>query len=165
MPRLNRRNVLTTLVIGGASLSLAACGMGGQGGPTTTQAPVSTGGTLSGEITFQTWSLKNEKFTPYFEKVVKDFQDAHPGTTIKWVDQPGDGYADKVMQQATAGQLPDVVNLPPDFAFPLVKAGKLMDLKKADSAAIDTLPPAASRPTSSTASRAPSATRGTSAPT
>lgn len=140
MPRRNRRSVLTTIVIGGASLSLAACGMGGQTAPTT-QAPVTSGAALSGEITFQTWSLKNEKFTPYFEKVVKDFQDANPGTTIKWVDQPGDGYADKVMQQATAGQLPDVVNLPPDFAFPLVKAGKLMDLKKADAAALDTFTP------------------------
>ncbi len=136
MARITRRR-LTTVGLSGLALSLVACGMGGQATPTDQDADSSATGELTGEITFQTWSLKNENFTPYFEGLVSDFQDANPGTTIKWVDQPGDGYADKVMQQATAGQLPDVLNLPPDFAFSLVEAGMLGDLKQADPEALE----------------------------
>lgn len=89
---------------------------------------------LSGEIAFQTWSLKNDKFTPYFEKLVKDFESANPGTKINWIDQPGEGYEAKILQQAESGQLPDVVNLPPDFAYQLAQPGveKVLDLAKAD---------------------------------
>lgn len=111
-------------------LTLSACTGGAP-----TQGDQNSGaatGALSGDITFQTWSLKNDKFTPYFEKLVSDFQSAHPGTTIKWIDQPGDGYEDKLLQQAESGELPDVVNLPDSFAFELAKAGQLVDLASAD---------------------------------
>lgn len=93
-------------------------------------------GELSGEITFQTWSLKNEKFTPYFEALIKDFEDKNPGTTIKWIDQPGDGYEEKILQQANSGELPDVVNLPSDFAYQLAQVDQLVDLKTATPEAI-----------------------------
>lgn len=85
-----------------------------------------------GQITFQTWSLKNERFTPYFESLIKDFEKANPDIKVKWLDQPGDGYEEKILQQANAGELPDVVNLPPEYAFQLAKAGKLEDLEAAD---------------------------------
>lgn len=85
---------------------------------------------LSGSITFQTWSLKNAKFTPYFNKVVSDFQAAHPGTTINWIDQPGDGYSQKVASQVATNSLPDVINLPPDFAYAVAKTGNLLDLSQ-----------------------------------
>lgn len=48
------------------------------------------------------------------------------------MDQPGDGYQDKVLSQANSDSLPDVINLPPDMAYPLAKGGFLLDLKKAD---------------------------------
>lgn len=110
------------------SVGLTACGIGGgsSGGDQT----VATGGPLKGEITFQTWSLKNDKFTPYFTKLVNDFQAQHPGTKINWIDQPGDGYPDKVSSQVTSGSLPDVVNLPPDIAYSVRQAGGLLDLNK-----------------------------------
>ncbi|WP_163507054.1 ABC transporter substrate-binding protein [Fodinicola acaciae] len=106
---------------------LAACGIGGGSGG---DQAVATGGPLKGEITFQTWSLKNDKFTPYFSKLVADFQRQHPGTKINWIDQPGDGYPDKVSSQVTSGSLPDVVNLPPDIAYAVQQAGGLLDLSK-----------------------------------
>ncbi|MDR2973696.1 MAG: extracellular solute-binding protein [Propionibacteriaceae bacterium] len=121
----------------GAALALSLAGCTG-GGPSTggNANSNSAGSELSGSITFQTWSLKNDKFTPYFENLVKDFQAKHPGTTINWVDQPGDGYEDKLQQQAGAGELPDVVNLSDSFAYSLAKAGKLVDLASADPTAI-----------------------------
>ncbi len=52
--------------------------------------------------------------------------------TVEWLDQPGDGYQEKILSQANADTLPDVLNLPPDIAYPLVAAGKLVDLDTAD---------------------------------
>lgn len=104
-----------------AALMLSGCG-GGSSSIDTSK--------LSGSITFQTWSLKNDKFTPYFNKVISDFQTAHPGTTINWIDQPGDGYSQKVASQVSTNSLPDVINLPPDFAYAVAKTGNLLDLSK-----------------------------------
>lgn len=112
-----------------AAVALAGCGVGdGKGGDS--QQVVASASTLSGSITFQTWSLKNDKFTPYFTKLIADFQTAHPGTTINWIDQPGDGYATKVTSQISTGNLPDVVNLPPEIAHAAAKTGNLLDLTK-----------------------------------
>ncbi|WP_164234624.1 extracellular solute-binding protein [Microbacterium hydrocarbonoxydans] len=113
-----------------ASLALAGCtGATGGGGAA---GPIDTDGELSGTIQFQTWSLKNEKFTPYFEDLIAEFEEEHPDVIVDWIDQPGDGYQDKILSQANSDTLPDVLNLPPDIAFPLVQAGKLMDLAAAD---------------------------------
>ncbi|OKL53628.1 ABC transporter substrate-binding protein [Bowdeniella nasicola] len=112
------------------ALLLSACTGGGAGGGSK-QTPVATDGKITGEITFQTWSLKNDKFTPYFEKLVADFEKEHEGVKINWIDQPGDGYEEKILQQANSNELPDVVNLPETFAYQLAKLGKLTDLKSA----------------------------------
>ena len=88
-------------------------------------------GEVGGEISFQTWSLKNDKFTPYFEGVIAAFEKENPGTTVKWIDQPADGYEDKILQQAESGELPDVINLPPEYAYSLASAGQLLDLGSA----------------------------------
>ncbi|WP_336644500.1 ABC transporter substrate-binding protein [Microbacterium sp. USHLN186] len=126
--------IRTTLAMGLAAVTaLALAGCTGGTAPSGAEAgPVDTKGELSGDIQFQTWSLKNEKFTPYFEALIKDFENEHPKVKVEWIDQPGDGYQDKILSQANSNTLPDVLNLPPDVAFPLVKAGKLLDLDKAD---------------------------------
>ena len=114
-----------TFLIGLTTLPLAGCGLGGQqqGGSAVT-------GEVKGEITFQTWALK-PKYTDYVNGVVEAFQKQHPGTTVKWVDQPADGYLQKVMADASAGSLPDVINVPPDLSFPLAKKGQLVNLDEA----------------------------------
>ena len=45
-------------------LALTSCT--GGGASSGASGPIDTSGELSGKIQFQTWSLKNEKFTPYF---------------------------------------------------------------------------------------------------
>lgn len=94
-------------------------------------------GEIDGEISFQTWSLKNDKFTPYFESVIDAFEKENPGTTVNWIDQPADGYEDKILQQAESGELPDVINLPPEYAYSLASAGQLLDLAGASEALDD----------------------------
>ena len=120
-------------LITAGTLALTACTGGGAPAPAPAgTAKVDTAGELSGTIKFQTWSLKNEKFTPYFTTLISDFTKEHPKVTIEWVDQPGDGYQDKVLSQANSNSLPDVINLPNDIAYPLATTGKLLDLSAAD---------------------------------
>jgi len=108
---------------------LAGCAVGGSGAEEPSSEDVS--GEIKGEVSLQTWALK-PNFTEYVEGVIDDFEAEYPDVTVKWLDQPGDGYDQKVLTQAASGDLPDVTNLPPDFAAPLAEQGILLDLKGAD---------------------------------
>ncbi|AKU18867.1 sugar ABC transporter substrate-binding protein [Luteipulveratus mongoliensis] len=114
------------------TFTAAGCGVGEGSGDSTTaaQQSVSAPAKLAGTITFQTWSLKNDKFTPYFTQLIAAFEKSHAGTKINWIDQPGDGYADKVASQIKSGSLPDVVNLPPEIAYQATRPGALLNLAK-----------------------------------
>lgn len=121
----------TALVAGGGgltALALAGCGLRPTGRPSADIVDEAAEGDVGGEITFQTWSLKNETFTPFFEQVIADFEAEHPGTRVRWMDQPPEGYEDKLLAQANSGSLPDVINLAPDIAFALARAGLLLDV-------------------------------------
>lgn len=107
------------------ALPLSACGSGGDGGGSTDAS-----GKVEGDITFQTWNLR-ANFKDYFEGVIADFEKKYPDTHVKWVDQPAEGYADKISADAAGGTLPDVVNVSPDLVAPLAKAGLALDLDKA----------------------------------
>lgn len=106
-------------------LPLSACGSGGDGG-----GSADASGKVEGDITFQTWNLR-ANFTSYFEGVIADFEKKYPGTHVKWVDQPAEGYPDKLSADAGGGTLPDVVNVSPDLVAPLARAGLALDLDKA----------------------------------
>ncbi|MGC0328255.1 multiple sugar transport system substrate-binding protein [Streptomyces sp. SAI-170] len=105
-------------------LPLSACGSGDDGGTS------DASGKVEGDITFQTWNLR-ANFKPYFEDLIAEFEKKHPGTRVKWIDQPAEGYADKISADAAGGTLPDVVNVSPDLVAPLAKAGLALDLDKA----------------------------------
>jgi multiple sugar transport system substrate-binding protein len=126
-----RSGRLSALVAVTALATLAGCGMGGTTSGDS-QKTVDAGAAIKGTITFQTWSLKGDKFTPYFTALIDAFKAKHPGVSISWVDQPGDGYPDKVTSQVTSNSLPDVVNLPPDIAHSVAQAGALLDLTTND---------------------------------
>jgi multiple sugar transport system substrate-binding protein len=64
--------------------------------------------------------------------VIDGFEEAYPGVTVEGLDQPGEGYDDQVLSQAATGNLPDVTNLPPDFALPLAEQGILADISQLD---------------------------------
>lgn len=109
----------TALVLAGCSAGGGASNGGGDG-------------TVSGTITLQTWAL-TPTYTDYLNGVIAGFEKEHPDAKVKLQDQPGDGYADKVLSQASSNSLPDVINLPPDIALPLAKRGFLQDVSKDDS--------------------------------
>lgn len=107
-----------------ASALLAGCGGGGPSGGSDPE------GEVTGAIRFQTWSL-TPTYAEYLNGVIADFEAANPGTSVELVDQPGDGYSEKVLSQASTGTLPDVVNLPPDFVLPLAQQDMLYDVSQA----------------------------------
>ncbi|MEV4316283.1 sugar ABC transporter substrate-binding protein [Actinocrispum sp. NPDC049592] len=126
MQQVNRVRRMAAVVLA-AGLMASGCGLSGGG-----QAPAAgpADGQVTGTISFQTWNLR-AKYSDYFNGVIKKFQVEHPGTTITWLDQPADGYADKLSADASANALPDVVNLSPDLAFPLYQRKLLVDLDQA----------------------------------
>ncbi|MEU2426849.1 sugar ABC transporter substrate-binding protein [Streptomyces sp. NPDC007851] len=107
------------------ALPLSACGSGDDGGGSSDAS-----GKVQGDITFQTWNLR-ANFKSYFEGVIAGFEKKYPDTHVKWIDQPAEGYADKISADAAGGTLPDVVNVSPDLVAPLAKAGLALDLDKA----------------------------------
>ncbi|NUS05175.1 MAG: sugar ABC transporter substrate-binding protein [Nonomuraea sp.] len=117
-----------------ATMIVSGCGLGGaeQGADQGQAVPsASLTGAVKGKVSLQTWALK-PKFTDYVQGVIDAFEKKYPGVEVEWLDQPGDGYSDKVLSQAAGGTLPDVTNLPPDFALPLVKQDLLLDVGQAD---------------------------------
>ncbi|MFC7886565.1 extracellular solute-binding protein [Streptomyces sp. NPDC057376] len=118
------RRSLAAAAVAALVLPLSACGSGGDGGSS------DASGKVEGDITFQTWNLR-ANFKDYFEGLIADFEKKYPGTDVKWVDQPAEGYADKISADAAGGTLADVVNVSPDLAAPLATAGLALDLDKA----------------------------------
>ncbi|MEU8779508.1 sugar ABC transporter substrate-binding protein [Streptomyces sp. NPDC048606] len=123
---LNRK--ARTALAASVLLSLCACGVGG--GPAEVEEAEKTG-KVSGEITFRTLQLK-PKFTAYVQGVIDSFEARHPDVTVRWEDVPGDGYNEKLVADAQAGALPDVVNLSTDSFQLLGDRGMLADVARLD---------------------------------
>ncbi|MFJ9407457.1 ABC transporter substrate-binding protein [Streptomyces sp. NPDC101393] len=123
--RISRRAAAATSALVTSALALTACGASqGAGGSD------SASGKVEGQVTFQTWNLK-ANFKDYFEGVIDDFEKKYPDAKVKWVDQPAEGYPEKLSADAAGGTLPDVINVSPDLAYPLAKAGLALNLEKA----------------------------------
>ncbi|MEU4496702.1 sugar ABC transporter substrate-binding protein [Streptomyces sp. NPDC023998] len=121
--RIPRRAVAAAAAIA-TVLPLSACGGGSDSGAS------DASGKVEGKITFQTWNLQ-ANFKDYFNSLIAAFEKQYPGTDVKWVDRPAEGYADKISADAAGGTLPDVVNVSPDLVAPLAKAGLAVDLDEA----------------------------------
>ncbi|MFC8198553.1 extracellular solute-binding protein [Streptomyces sp. NPDC060006] len=123
------------------TLTAAGCGLSGgsddgdatAGGCKVDQGNVGSGklaGEVKGKITFQTTNLKKD-FGTYFNGVIKAFEKAHPGTSVKWIDDPGDStFTQRLVADAQGCTLPDVVNINVNTAIALTKNGYLLDLDK-----------------------------------
>ncbi|MGW7003598.1 ABC transporter substrate-binding protein [Streptomyces sp. NPDC054933] len=124
---LPRRAVAAALPLALSAAALTACGGSGGGGS-------SADGKVAGSISFQTWNLR-ANYKDYFNGLIARFEKQYPDVKVKWIDQPADHYADKLSADAAGGTLPDVVNVSPDLAYPLAKAGVLANLDKEQASA------------------------------
>lgn len=82
----------------------------------------------SGSLTMVT-KFADPKYAPYFESVVKSYEQANPDVTIK-LEQVGDQpYKDKIRVLSASKQLPDIYfSWAGDFANKFVRAGLAADL-------------------------------------
>ncbi|MEV0095015.1 sugar ABC transporter substrate-binding protein [Streptomyces sp. NPDC050738] len=123
--RISRRAAAVAAVAVTSALVITGCGSSGGSGSSD-----GASGKVEGTVKFQTWNLKTN-FKGYFEGVIAGFEKKYPDVKVEWIDQPAEGYADKLSADATAGTLPDVVNVSPDLATPLAKAGLALNLDDA----------------------------------
>lgn len=130
MARSNPTRIAVALLAAGSLLSTAACGL--SGGAADTEEARRTG-SVSGEITFRTLQLK-PTFTAYVQGVIDAFEKRYPEVKVTWEDVPGDGYNEKLVADAQAGALPDVVNLSTDSFQLLGDRGMLADVAALDGA-------------------------------
>ncbi|WP_426625615.1 extracellular solute-binding protein [Leifsonia sp. McL0607] len=122
-------------------LALSACGIGG-GGASTNRAgsceispEAASGKAITGEpsgtITFQTTNLKQD-FSPYFTKLISEFEKKYPKVDVTWQDDPGDAsFTQRLVTDAQGCKLPDVLNLNQTTAYALHKENFLLDLTAA----------------------------------
>ncbi|MFD8980934.1 ABC transporter substrate-binding protein [Streptomyces sp. NPDC059564] len=115
-------------VVAGSLLTLSACGMNGGAGDV---KQAERTGRVAGEITFRTLQLK-PAYTAYVQGVIDSFEQKYPEAKVKWEDVPGDGYNEKLVADAQAGALPDVVNLSTDSFQLLGDRGMLADVAALD---------------------------------
>jgi multiple sugar transport system substrate-binding protein len=116
-------------LVGLLAAIVAGCG-GSGGGGSSDGGGVRGTGKLSGTITFETLQLKPD-LTDYVNGLIGDFERQHPGVKVKWQDIPFEGAQEKVIADAGAGALPDVMNLNPGFSYPLAKKGLFMNMDEA----------------------------------
>ena len=126
---LSRRGFLLGVAATTAALGVSGCGLSGSSSDGQDDTGPITGD-VTGSISFQTWALK-PKYTDYLNGVIAAFKKQHPGVTVNWIDQPADGYLQKVTADAAAGNLPDVVNVPPDLSYPLARKKLLVNIDQA----------------------------------
>jgi multiple sugar transport system substrate-binding protein len=121
------------------TLTAAGCGLSGgsddgdatAGGCKVDKGNVGSGkltGDVKGKITFQTTNLKKD-FGGFFNGVIKDFEKANPGTSVKWIDDPGDStFTQRTVADAQGCTMPDVINVDAPTATALTKAGYLLNV-------------------------------------
>lgn len=139
MTRSNPTRTAVALLVAGALLTTGGCGLSGGSGEVEEAEKT---GRVAGEITFRTLQLK-PTFTAYVQGVIDGFEAAYPDAKVTWEDVPGDGYNEKLVADAQAGALPDVVNLSTDSFQLLGDRGMLADVAKLDGALAEEYVPGA----------------------
>ncbi|WP_234313996.1 MULTISPECIES: ABC transporter substrate-binding protein [unclassified Streptomyces] len=139
MTRSNPTRIAVVLLAAGTLLSTTACGL--SGGAADAKEARRTG-EVAGGITFRTLQLK-PTFTAYVQGVIDAFEKRYPEVKVTWEDVPGDGYNEKLVADAQAGALPDVVNLSTDSFQLLGDRGLLADVAALDGASAEEYVPGA----------------------
>lgn len=80
----------------------------------------------SNEIIF--WTLQMSDFSPYMNKVIKEFEEQNPEIKIKWVDVPFSEGEKRTLASVLSDNPPDLINLNPDFSALLAQRGALCEI-------------------------------------
>lgn len=75
------------------------------------------------EITF--WTLQMSDFDDYIYKIIRNYENNHPNTHIKWIDVPFSEGEKRTLAAIMSDNPPDLINLNPDFSAILAQKGTL----------------------------------------
>ena len=76
------------------------------------------------------WTLQLESFRPYLTKVIAEYEKSHPDVKIKWVDIPFSEGEKRTLASVMSNNVPDVVNLNPDFSATLATRKALVNINE-----------------------------------
>ena len=75
------------------------------------------------------WTLQMSDFSPYINKVIKDFEAENPNIKIQWIDVPFSEGEKRTLASVLSDNPPDLINLNPDFAALLAQRGALYEIE------------------------------------
>jgi putative chitobiose transport system substrate-binding protein len=79
--------------------------------------------------TIELWTLQlSPTFDEHMHSVVRTFEETHEGVKVVWTDVPYEGFTQKFISALSAGEAPDVVNLPADLVRQYVRLDALAPL-------------------------------------
>lgn len=81
-------------------------------------------------ITLEFWTLQLNAFAPLIEGMIDTYEHSHPGIHIKWVDVPFSEGEKRTLTALMGEDVPDVVNLNPDFSAVLVSRNAVLDMNR-----------------------------------
>lgn len=128
---IKKRKLLVTMA-SAAALFLAACGAEADTTEDTAASneeveTVETDGELTGDIEFMTIALL-PTFEEYFNDMIADFEELHPGVNVTLRDVPFDQVEQVILTSASGGNLPDVMNLNTEFVKTIGGKGALANM-------------------------------------
>ena len=79
------------------------------------------------EIEF--WTLQLSGFSGYINSVIREYENLHPGIKIKWIDVPFSEGEKRALAAVLSNNVPDLINMNPDFGATLASKGALTNIK------------------------------------
>ncbi|MDC7232813.1 MAG: sugar ABC transporter substrate-binding protein [Spirochaetales bacterium] len=79
-------------------------------------------------LTFASWSVREDRFSDYFEALKADFEAANPGITIEFAGYPYGELKKQVLIMANAGQSPDLIQSERGWYSSFVDGGYVAEL-------------------------------------
>ncbi len=84
-----------------------------------------------GAIELELWTLQLSTFDSVITPMLRGFEKAHPGVIVRWVDVPFSQGEKRAITAMLSPNVPDVINLNPDFAALLAARGALRNMATA----------------------------------
>ncbi|MBX2861404.1 MAG: extracellular solute-binding protein [Vampirovibrio sp.] len=81
-------------------------------------------------ITLEFWTLQLLNFKETLEPMFAEYEALHPGVKIKWVDVPFSQGKKRALSAMMSPEVPDVINLNPDFAATLASRKALLNMNE-----------------------------------
>ncbi len=76
------------------------------------------------------WTVQLSGFSGYINSVIDQYEELHPNIKIKWVDVPFSEAEKRSLAAVLSNNVPDLINMNPDFAVTLASKGALLDIKQ-----------------------------------